>query len=661
MRLTAASVFGTVSLVLVVEAGTNDLHIAREALRDGLWEIARTHARADDSTEARLLVLESWAGEGKWENIAHALEDWKSEKGPGFDYYRAVSRGDIKLAMEILAAGGTPEGCVEAEMYAAAVLAKEGDRAGAERLWRDVVSQTNVSARVLVVAGDNLADREVLRRAYSSADSASSRRKAGLRLGALLLKDAKTAEEGERLVRAVVRDSPDAEGAREAFLAMADVLLSRAQWGEALAAFREATDIWPDVGRLPSVLEGRGWALRNLGRSDEAIEEFKRLGELSQTDEMKARSLVLEGDVLQESGRDKESMDCYRTVLDRYSDTAVAKTLKEVVGVRELEAYGRRCYRDLKFAEAMDVFAQVAKADPSRAPQMDYFRVLCLYGQMREDDACQLARGIVDTTTDASVRTRARLWLAKVLYNNHQWKEAEDLFLACEEGQPDSERAAEALLWAARAAFEGGDFSQTVALSGRLVRKYGDSKSKPAALLVQGEALTELSRLDEAILVLNRAMAADGITSDERARAQILKADALYVMGADNPSRYTAALENYRGVRFDGTPSESERLVLSYKIARTLEKLKRLDDAFDQYYAQVVLAYRDGRTAHARFTEEAQACFSRAAFRLADEYENRGRLRQSEGVLRLVVESDVPAAGEAARRIERLTNKERSE
>ena len=59
------------------------------------------------------------------------------------------------------------------------------------------------------------------------------------------------------------------------------------------------------------------------------------------------------------------------------------------------------------------------------------------------------------------------------------------------------------------------------------------------------------------------------------------------------------------------------------------------------------------------FTDEARAAFSRASFWLADEHENRGRDRQAVNILRLVAESDVPAAVEAAKRIGRIENKGR--
>ena len=182
---------------------------------------------------------------------------------------------------------------------------------------------------------------------------------------------------------------------------------------------------------------------------------------------------------------------------------------------------------------------------------------------------------------------------------------------------------------------------------------------KPQALMVQGKALIELSRFDEAVLVFDRVLVAEDIRQDDRVRAKMLKADALYAMGSDNPSRYAAALEAYRDVRFGGDLSASERLLLSFRIARSLDKLKRTEEALDQYYAQVVLAYREGRLAGGHFTDEARAAFSKSAFRLADEYENRGQGHQALRVLELVAESDVPAADEAVRRIDRMRRKGR--
>ena len=276
-----------------------------------------------------------------------------------------------------------------------------------------------------------------------------------------------------------------------------------------------------------------------------------------------------------------------------------------------------------------------------------------------DTEAGELAGRIVAACPDASVRNEAALWLAKFQYNRRDWKAAGRLFSACADTAADESHAAESLMWAARAALADTDFARAIALSTRLAEKYPKSSELPQALLVQGEALIELSRFDEAVLVLDRAAVTESVSPEDRVRAQTLRADALYAMGADNPARYTAALEAYRAIRFGGTLSADAQIVVSFKIARALEKMKRMDEAIDQYYTQVVLAYRERRLRNEHLGDEARTAFSRAAFRLAEEFESRGRDRQAISVLELVAQSDVPAAPEALKRIERISRKGR--
>ena len=649
------------ALIFVVLSATaaDDLSIAREALRDGLWEVARTHVKTNASSEARLVILESLAGEGKWDEIGKRLTTWKDLKGDGFDYYRAVVRGDHAAAMELLKRGGSSEGFIEAQMYEAETLAKDGKRDQANGIWREIAASSNVATRVFAIASANLMDAELLRRAYAEVKDLSLRRTTGLRLGMALLRDPKTAEAGKALIRSIVKDAPDAVGTREAFLAIADHDTAAGRWAAAADIYHEAIEIWPDMAKTASVQEGRGWVLDKLGKKDEAIEAFKLAGSLANDDEGRAAALIKEGDVLQEIGRTDEATSRYRQALDKYPNVSAVRELKSVIRIREQESKGRALYREFKFAEASAAFAEVAKADPSRRDRMTFFSALCLYGRGQDDAAAETVRRLIGNCPDAMVRQEATLWLAKFLYNRRDWKESGRLFVASAESQNVRDRAAEPLLWAARAAFSDGNFNQAISLSTKIAENYPDAKVKFQALLVQGEALIELARFDEAVLVFDRIAVSEDVPQEDRIHAKTLRADALYAMGADNSARYLAALEAYQSIRFSGILSASERLLVSYKIARSLDKLKRTDEALDQYYSQVILAYREGRINGERFTDEARAAFSKAAFRLTDEYESRGQDRQALGVLELVAESDVPAADEAVRRIDRMRRKGR--
>ena len=145
-------------------------------------------------------------------------------------------------------------------MIEAEELEKAGDRQAAEKLWREVVSSSNVSERAFTVAAVNLKDPVLLRRAFEQARSATLRRKAGLSLGVALTGDAKTEAEGITLIRKLVKDAPDTKGADEAFLVIAEKALEGKRWAEAEKVFHEAIEIWPPLAKDSHVLEGRGWA-----------------------------------------------------------------------------------------------------------------------------------------------------------------------------------------------------------------------------------------------------------------------------------------------------------------------------------------------------------------------------------------------------------------
>ncbi len=659
MRL-LSNFFVTVALAALTGltwAADDELAIARAALRDGLWQVARTHAQHITTPEAKLIILESLAGENKWDEIKSLLATWPDEKGLGFDYYRAVVKGEHDEAMSILKKAGSPEGYVEALLYEADVLSAKGDRERASVLWQNVIAQTNIEERALAIAGVNLMDPAILKRAFAEVKTLSLRRMVGLHLGKVLLSDPKTAAEGERLIRTIVRDSPDAKGAKEAFLAMADAHVFAGQWEKAMATYREAVETWPDTAQLSAVQEGRGWALQKLGRREEALEAFRQAAALAKDDAAHAVALAKEADVLADMGRTDEAMAKYREISEKYPQTTIGEKVKAVVLLREREANGRRLYGEGNYDEAMRIFGEIAEDDSSRRPRMAYFKVLCLYGKGEDDAARKEAKNLVDHCSDPAVRGDALMWLAKFLYNRRDWQEARRLFAAYAEMPVKAEVAAEALLWAARAAFAENDFDRVINLSTRLSDRYPNSRFKPAALMLQGEALIELARFDEAILLFDRIALSEGLSSEDRLRVQILRADALYVMGADNAATYSLALDAYQSIRLGATLSPDEKLLVSFKIARTLEKMRKMDEAIDQYYTQVVLAYRMGRARGESFTDEARAAFSRAAFRLADEYESRGRNRQALSILELLAESAVPASKEARRRMEKISKK----
>ena len=685
-----------------------ELDVAREALRDGLWEIARTHAAKVEGDAAKLVILESYAREGRWEDALKTLDSWAGTSGDGFTYYRALAlvetgrraeaarvldagrmadgeyrllearlrariamaEGDAAGALKILRESGFAEADDEARMAAADILSAAGKREEAERIWREITAKTNAAERVFTMAAVNLGDRAVLRAAYDRAKTPAFRRLAGLRCGIASIAAPATFAEGAEIIRALVKDAPDTEGAKDAYLMLADGYLAAGDAASAADCYAFALETWPDAAFVTAVQEGRGWALRKLGRGAAAAEAFAKAEEVAKTDADRARTAMELGDTLSEIGRGEEALAKYRLVLDRYPATAAGEKLKVQMRLRDLESRGRELIRAADFDGALAVFAELTALAPERKARADYYRMLCHFGKMYGPDqrgqdyenereaVRRQAREIMgDAAADAGLRAQTTLWLAKFEYNNRRWAEARRLFLDYAEQAPKSEQAPSALTWAARAAFAANDFAAAIEIVSKLAENYPDSPERLQAYTVQAEALVELSRFDEAVLVLDRAALVENAPAGDRLRAQLLRADALFAMGADNAARYREALDAYRALRLGESLPPELQLVVSLKIARTLEKLKRTEEAFDQYYSEVIVPYRKGRREGVRYDEETRAAFARAAFRLADELERRGRDFQAMNVLELVRESDVPASVEAAKRIARIQAK----
>ena len=693
MRLTVAIALLFVGLGL----SAGEMDIAREALRDGLWQIARIHALRAEEPDAKAVVLESIAREGRWEAL---LSEAGGAETPASDlvrYYRALAlvelnrldeaeaivaagatedawrlqflrlrariakdKGDLPAAVEFLEAS-VGDGPIDvADMLALADLKSDlGDRAGAIELWRRIVADTNVTDFAYASAALGLGDEATLTNAFARAPGMALTRRVGLRLGRKWIAEKDKFSEGERLIRRMVKDAPDGEDARASFVALGEAYLSAQEWKSASALIREAFEIWPDSVRSPRLQFDLGWALDGEGRYDEAYAAMVRAESLGGDEKLRSEAGVRQGDLLEKLGRGDEALEKYRKVRDDYPESSVVKRLEKVIRVRELERKAREQYADFDFAGAQAGFAAVAKSDPERASRMAFYEVLCLYGRGHDDEAENRAMSLVESATDAVTRNEAVLWLAKLAYNRGKWNDSARLFVRFAADSPDSPEASEALLWSARAAAASGDWQQAVSNVTRLVEHYPETPLLASALLVQARVLTELARFDEAVLVVDRALSVSGLAAAERRQARMIRSDALFAMGADNPLRYQESLAGYRDLRLEPDQSASSRVVLSYRIAKCLEKLRQVDDALDAYYTDVILFYRNGRLSGERFDDEACAAFSRAALRVADEFESRGRVGQAVQVLRLLATSDVPAADEAVRRISRIESKGR--
>ena len=361
------------------------------------------------------------------------------------------------------------------------------------------------------------------------------------------------------------------------------------------------------------------------------------------------------------AGHLERAIEIYDQLLARKSTPGL-----EARRVDILLGRGKASYGAYRFAEAEKDFEAVAKLRPARMTEMAFLTALCLYGAGRDAEAATAARALLSSAT-GKLRADVTFWLAKYDFGHRDYAAAKVGFEACATNEIlSASRRIEALGRAARCCAALSDYAGVVDFATRAttnavaVRAIAEPTPETPivaeAFVLQGEALMEMARFNEAVLVLARAQMRTA-PAELWQRAAVLRADCLFAMGADDDRRYEQALDAYRAVLRETSLMPSRRLAVAFKIGRSLEKLRRFEEAADQYYVHVVMAYVDGVREKTWFDGDARAFFTRAVFILADWYEARGEARQAIRVLDYLVKTGVPAAREARRRIQRLEEK----
>jgi tetratricopeptide (TPR) repeat protein len=406
----------------------------------------------------------------------------------------------------------------------------------------------------------------------------------------------------------------------------------------------------------------RADALARAKRSDEAGAIFVELMDTSSDADLAFAAGLRKAALESAACHFENAISIYTKLLK--ADSALTDSQRVDVLYRR----GKAFYGAYRFAEAEADFAAVAKLQPARAAEMDYLSALCLYGAGRDEDAATAVRKLLASgEVSGSLRAEVEFWLAKYEFGHRNYATALAGFVSCATNASLSAgRRIESLGRAARCCAAQSDYAGVVEFATRAttnsvaVRAISGKTPETAAVaevfVLQGEALMEMARFNEAVLVLSRAQHLE-TTPELVRRAAVLKADCLFAMGADDDRRYLQALDAYRAVLRDESLPPSQRLAVAFKVGRALEKLRRFEEAADQYYSQVVMAYYDGVNANTWFDGDARAFFTRAVFILADYYEARGEVRPAIRVLEYL--TGVPAAREARKRIQRLEAKKK--
>ncbi len=466
----------------------------------------------------------------------------------------------------------------------------------------------------------------------------------------------------------------------DALAGRARALFQMGRFGESANVYQKLHDTTTNVLHKAEYLYRAADAVAADGRFKQAAQLYRSVNQLYDGSPLAPRALFQSADACERDGDLAAAEETFRQTAERYGiaplaeqallrlaallsarnaveaavetyGVALAATTNILVRREGLIGRGRANYRAYRFEAALQDFAEAA-ATPDASGEAHYWQVMSLFSLARDDESYRVGESFLGAFPKAKRLSEMILWLAKYDYNHGRFEEARKRFLLYVERWPEGPWADFALLWAGRTAFRLDDFTQTVELMGRLWKAYPESKRLAEARFVQADALCELARFDEAVLLLNEVITRYP-ESDWGTPAWGRKGDSLFSMGVDNPNRFDEAMTAYREMLGRRDVTADMALQAEFKIARCLEKLKRADEAVEHYYTRVIIRFLEDRS-KGRVDPDAAVWFTRAAFNAADLLTESGNIAAALRVLRRVAETDVPGQAEARQRLERL-------
>lgn len=405
---------------------------------------------------------------------------------------------------------------------------------------------------------------------------------------------------------ALIRDSPDSTLVNQAEYQIAEC---RAQTGEAAEAEQEL---------LALALKARGLPIAS-------------------------RAFLRAAEMMSRQGKLAEAAEAYQ----RFLSGSPAPELR----VSALHGLGLIQYRLGLFADAFDDFEQVIREYPDNAlaEQAYTMRGWCRYLMGDGPAALKIFEAFTSKYPKSEWTPDVMFWIGEFHYNKGGYDDAERRFQALAEHYPKSPLAGSALYWAGRAAFMLKESRRANDYFVKLLKQYPTSPKRPEARYAQGEALCALGEFAGAILIYEELIKEFPGNAIEYA-AWLRKGDSQFTLGAENAKRYEEAMVSYQTVLDRPDAPKVLRDQAEYKVGRCLEKLNRLDSAFERYM-NVVYAFEHGTLP---VTREAELWFTRAVFNAAELKEGEKSWKKAVNIYQRLVDAHVPAGLDAAERIRKI-------
>lgn len=365
---------------------------------------------------------------------------------------------------------------------------------------------------------------------------------------------------------------------------------------------------------------------KNYPKSIDAKESLLRIGQLYEMKKEWAKAQVI-----------------YERMMKLYPDG--------IYFVKALKARGVAKYQQWA-PDALADFEQLVEKypDSEEAEYAMFMRAMCLYRLGRDKQALKICKDFIKRYSDSVWAPDVRFWIGRFDYNNGDYESAEEQFMAFVHQFPNNELADSAVYRAGMTAIKRKEYVHAIELFGTLVKNYPKSGHLAEARFWQADAMTQLGKFSGAILVFDEVIN----TFPESYLVPLAwgrKGDCQFTLGAEDAERYKEAVRSYRVVT--QSPQARWNLVLQaeYKIGLSLEKMKRGDEALEQYYSKVIVPFLLEREKGRVISEASKVWFTRGALAATDIVTEKKDWRQLISILNRIVEADVAVSADAKKKI----------
>ena len=447
-----------------------------------------------------------------------------------------------------------------------------------------------------------------------------------------------------RLAQDKYRDPADRQ---RCLFKVGDALAAGGRFEEARRVYEQLLETYPDGALRPAAMFQAAECLARAGHPEKAEAMFQGLMDAYPDHALSEEALLRIAELAVERGAWTEAVAGFERVLATYTNGVFA--------AEALHGRGLVRYRLFRFKDALADFRRVVEDYPDSrvAEHAFYQRALCRYWMGQDEQALAICREFLERFPESRWVPDLRFWMAKYHFNSGHYEEAVRALTAFAAQSPQHELADDALLWAGIAAARRHEYVQSAEILARMVRDYPASPKVANARFAQAEAMSQLAQSSAAILIYDEIINKypnSGLVAAAWGR----KGDCQFTLGGEDPKRYEESIDSYAVVASSSDASPELVLQAEYKIGRSYEKLGRFSEAFDQYYAKVIVPYFEMREKGGWPNEAAKVWFTRAAFHAAEIMESRNDWRRVVSILQRVVDAGVPAAEEAAERIQRI-------